>query len=58
MELYFMAVAILILTLVAASAIRRAEEETTEYREFDRRERNGSPKPMNDETVSGTNARA
>jgi hypothetical protein len=58
MELYFMAVAILILTLIAAFAIRRAEEEIVEHREFDRRERNGPPKPMNDETTSGTNARA
>lgn len=40
MELYFVAVAILILTLIAAIAIRRAEEETIEHRELDRRERN------------------
>ena len=40
MELHFMAIAILILTLIAAFAIRRAEEEIIEHRELDRRARN------------------
>jgi hypothetical protein len=41
MELHFMVVAILVLTLVAAFAIRRAEEEIIEGSELDRRGRNG-----------------
>jgi hypothetical protein len=40
MELYFMVMSILILTLIAAFAIRRAEEEIIEHREPDRRSRN------------------
>jgi hypothetical protein len=40
MELHFMIIAILVLTLIAAFAIRRAEEEIIEGRELDRRGRN------------------
>jgi hypothetical protein len=40
MELHFMVMAILVLTLVAAFAIRRAEEEIIEGWELDRRGRN------------------
>jgi hypothetical protein len=61
MQLCFMVMAILILTLIAALAIRRAEaeDETIERREFDHRpERNGPSAQMNGGTASGTNARA
>jgi hypothetical protein len=40
MELLFMVTAILVLTLIAAFAIRRAEEEIVEGRELDRHARN------------------
>ena len=40
MELHFMVMAILVLTLIAAFAIRRAEEEVIEGLELDRRGRN------------------
>jgi hypothetical protein len=40
MELHFMVIAILVLTLIAAFAMRRAEEEIIEGRELDRRGRN------------------
>ncbi len=58
MELYFMAVAIVILTLFAALAIRRAEEEIIEHREFDRGDRNEPAAQMNGGTATGTDARA
>jgi hypothetical protein len=38
MELHFMVLAILLLTLIASCAIRQAEEEMIERRELDRRE--------------------
>jgi hypothetical protein len=38
MELHFMVLAILLLTLIASCAIRQAEEEVIERRELDRRE--------------------
>ena len=41
MELYFMAVAILVLTLIASYAIRRAEEEMIEHHDLDRRAQSG-----------------
>ena len=44
MELHFMALAILLLTLFASYAIRRAEEEMIEHRELDRRARNEPPR--------------
>lgn len=59
MELYFMAVAILILTLVASYAIRRAEEEMIERHDRDRRARSGpSSRQIDGEAANGTKARA
>jgi hypothetical protein len=39
MELHFMILAILLLTLIACCAIRQAEEEIIEHRDIDRHER-------------------
>jgi len=59
MELYFMAVAILVLTLVASFAIRRAEEEMIERHDLDQRTRSGpSSREIHGEAVNGTKARA
>jgi hypothetical protein len=43
MQLQFMIVAILLLTLMAAYAIRRAEGEMTEHREVEQRRRDVPP---------------
>ena len=64
MELYFMAVAILLLTLVASYAIRRAEEEMIERHDLDRSARNMpssrqiDSEEIDSEEASGTKARA
>jgi hypothetical protein len=60
MQLCFMVIAILVLTLIAAFAIRRAEaeHETIERRELDRCERDEASAQVNGGAASGTNARA
>jgi hypothetical protein len=59
MELHFMVLAILILTLIASYAIRRAEEEMIERHDLDQHARNAPPPAQIDsETTSGTKARA
>jgi len=59
MELYYMAVAILILTLIASYAIRRAEEDMIERHDLDRRTRIGpSSSQIDGEAANGTKARA
>ena len=59
MELHFMVLAILLLTLIASYAIRRAEEEMIERHDLDRRARNAPPPAQIDsDATSGTKARA
>jgi hypothetical protein len=59
MELHFTVLAILLLTLVASYAIRRAEEEMIERRDFDRRPKNASAAAQDShEATNGTKARA
>jgi hypothetical protein len=58
MELHFMVLAILLLTLVAAYAIRRAEKEMIERHDLDRRARTDPPTQGTHEIASGTKARA
>jgi hypothetical protein len=50
MELYFMVLAILLLTLIASCAIRQAEEEMIERHELDRRARKPPPAQSNRES--------
>jgi hypothetical protein len=50
MELYFMVLAILLLTLIASCAIRQAEEEMIERHELDRHARKPSPAQSNRES--------
>lgn len=54
MELHFMVLAILLLTLVAWYAIRRAEEEMIEHRELDRRAQSVRPEQESHEAAGGT----
>jgi hypothetical protein len=58
MELHFMVLAILLLTLIASYAIRRAEEEMIERHDLDRRAPNAPPPQIDGEATNGTNARA
>ena len=58
MELHFIVLAILLLTLVASYAIRRAEEEVIERHGFDRRPKNAAAQDSHDEATNGTKARA
>ena len=57
MELYFMAVAILLLTLMASYAIRRAEREMIERHNLDRPAPSGPP-ISHDKAATGTKVRA
>ena len=54
MELHLMALAILVLTLVAAYAIRRAEEDMIEHRDPDRRSQKGPSAQHSHEAASVT----
>ena len=56
MELHFMVLAILLLTLIAAYAIRRAEEEMIERHDLDRRAKDASS--AHHEATNGTKAQA
>ena len=56
MELPFMVVAILLLTVIASYAIRRAEEEAIERHDGDRQTRNAPAEKGSRETASGTKA--
>jgi hypothetical protein len=61
MELYFMVLAILLLTLIASYAIRRAEQEMIERHDLDRRTQSGpssSSRQIDEETADGTKVRA
>lgn len=59
MELYFMAVAILLLTLIASYAIRRAEDEMIERHDLDRGTQSGpSSRQIDDGAANGTKVRA
>jgi hypothetical protein len=61
MEPYFMALAILFLTLIASYAIRRAEEEMIERHDLDRRMQSGpssSSRQIDEQTADGTKVRA
>ena len=58
MELHFMVLAILLLTLVASYAIRRVEEEMIERHDLDRRVRNAPVAQESREPAGGTKARA
>ena len=58
MELQFMVLAILLLTLVASYAIRRAEEEMIERHDLDRRARTTPQLEETGEPADGTKARA
>jgi hypothetical protein len=58
MELHFMVLAILLLTLVASYAIRRAEEEMIGRHDLDRRARNAPAVQESHEPAGGTKARA
>ena len=61
MELYFMALAILLLTLIASYAIRRAEQEMIERHDLDQRTQSrpsSSSRQIDEETADGTKVRA
>ena len=58
MELHFLVLAILLLTLVASYAIRRAEEEMIERHDLDRRARTTPQLEETREPTDGTKARA
>lgn len=58
MELHLMVLAILFLMLIASCAIRHAEKETIERRDFDRRAKNTSSAQDSHEATNGTKARA
>ena len=58
MELHFMVLAILLLTLIAAYAIRRAEEEMIERHDLDRGAKDASSAHQTHEATNGTKAQA
>jgi hypothetical protein len=58
MELHFMVLAILLLTLIASYAIRRAEEDMIERHDLDRRAKSTPTARGSREATNGTKARA